>query len=137
MNGDDILNSTERRLWGLHQHIYWTWGTYCLFTHKEPHIPLQFPEFITFMVPKDATHRYEIEEYLKHELEYFAKEPVGDSEYRHPGTKVNVMVVPFSGVEPYADKDTLDRISKEAIKTFSQMFSKYKRRGEDGEAGED
>lgn len=128
-NGDDLLNANQRRLWELHQHVLWKWGTYCLFTHRRVSVPSQLPEEIVFMVPKDATHRYEIEDYLRYELAEFAQEPYDDDsgDLPWPGTEVHVHVVPFSGVEPYADRDAMGRIAAEGIKMFNQMLAEWKR----------
>lgn len=132
-NGDDMLNSNTKRCWELHQHVLWTWGTYCLFKHSRIDVPRGFPERIEFMVPRDSTHRYEIEEFLKHELDGMKTDPIpaeGADDVRWPGTEVQVLVVPFSGVQPYCDRDTANRIAQEGVKQFRQMMANWKRKRE-------
>ena len=130
MSGDDMLNSTSRRLWELHQHIFWKWGTYCIFKHSDIDVPRGIPELITFMIPKDATHRYEIEEFVKNELEGFKDKPIKSDLVNWPGTEANVIVTEFSGVQPYTDKETIDRITKEGMKLFRQMLKDMKKEGD-------
>ncbi len=132
-DGNDILNSNTRRVWELHQHILWKWGVYCLFKHRDINVPQGIPEHIIFMVPQDSTHRYEIEEFLKHELEGMKVESFKSEVVDWPGTKIEVFVIPFSGVKPYLDRDAGERIAEEGMKLFRQMLAKIRKESEQEE----
>lgn len=130
------LSGIDRKLWRLQQDILFKWATFCVFKYRTYNCVNQTRGLIQFFVPADASHRYEIVEYLESELERERQEPIElpDLDYKCPGTEIKVLVHTFSGITPYIDRDAVDELAAQA---YQYLVAVVKRQARKQEAAKD
>jgi hypothetical protein len=125
--GDNHISSFDLRLWQLVQHVLFKWHTLVIFKWDMYDVPKGKMGFLRFFVPGNSTYAYEIVEFLKHETETIKMEPCDMGfDTRHPGVEVEVStsVDLFKGLRWYLERDEVEKIAGEAMKTLTQMLKK-------------
>lgn len=124
--GDSDLSGQDHRFWQLHQHIVLRWGCYTIFKYHEYNVPERRKGLLMWFVPADHTHRYEVVEFLEKELKPVRQEPrdVPSLDYYFPGVDAVVSVKAFSGIAPYVDVATSERLGKELLASFMAKIKK-------------
>lgn len=121
--GDDCLSIHELQLWTILQDVLFRFQTLVLFRWDRMHVPQMRDEVITFFVPEDAPQRFEIVQFLEHEIAPFARQRQED----WPGSKVSVQVLDFRGLDPYMPRDLSEKFVQNAVAHFQKTMERFKR----------
>jgi len=127
--GDDHLSGVDRKLWMIVHDVLHRWQTLVIFKYQMINVPAMKSGLIHFFVPADAPERFEIVQFLEHELEKERLKPEED----WPGVDVEITacVDIFSGLEPYLTRDESEKLAEKWVKQFFEMM---KRKGKDPNA---
>jgi len=126
-DGDLSLSSFHHRLWSLHQRVVLQFNCYTVFTVQEMHVPKRIDQVIRWFVPADHPLRYEVIKFLEHELEDEKREPVTVAGTDIPRSVVMVMAMPFTGLQPYLERDEAKKLAKQCFQEFLQNIKKHKK----------
>lgn len=130
-SGESNLSGLDVKLWKIVQHVLMTWSTLVIFKYWSRDVRTGERGLIEFFVPGDATHRYEIEEFLKTELADEASEDYAASKNipEHPGTevKIHLIIESFRGLEPYIAEAESRKWATEYTKQLMQVLTGEKK----------
>ena len=129
--GNDHLCSFEMQLWGIVYTVALEWGTMVIFQWKMMHVPNKVDGLVNFFVPKDATHRYEICEFIEGHLKRLRREATEDEKYGYfPGMQATIYctIFTFNGVHPEMRAGASDAMIKEWTKGVRLDLGAPKRR---------
>ena len=134
-SGDDYLCPFELHMWSLVQAVLFRWNTFVIFKWQSMNCPEQKKGLIQFFVPRDCTHRYEIEKFLNYELEKEKQEPTdlgfADGSGKRPGQDVLVSsVMPFSGIQFHVDRDIIEKMVKGLTMKIINDLKQVKKKSE-------
>lgn len=85
---------------------------------------------VVFLVPEDATYRYEIEAFLKKELEDLKADDVVLDGITFPGTDVTISayVGSYETIEPYITQEQGKAVAAEMTRQLLQMMQRHDRK---------
>jgi len=129
--GDNYLSSHDRKLWNLVQHVLLKWHTLVIYKWKMWNATIGQRGILQFFVPKDCTHRYEIVDFLKYELEKEETEDVKFKDQLIPGVDVEVNVHTFSGLSGYVERDVMEEMSREFLAHMKTELMKMNKKDEE------
>ena len=125
IDGDRHLSGLDQKLWALHHHLVVHQQCYTFFKLSLYNCVTSTKGLIQWFVPRDHDQCFEITKWLE-------KEQTEDHDFGDivvPGTDVDIRVMEFKGVRGYVDRDTVEQLATEALKSWKKML-------EDREQGE-
>ena len=120
--GDQFLSSMDRQLWQIQQRVIFDFGCYTIFKWTRLNVPEKTKGFIEWFVPKQHDSAFEISKWLQHELGQFERPDFESKELFMPGTEIAVLILEFSGIEWYVDRDTSHKLTMEVIEKLKTQW---------------
>ncbi len=126
----DMFCSLDWRLWKLNNEVMLRWNTACPFKWTSFNVPEGTRGMVVFLVPEDATYRYEIEAFLKKELESLKADNTVLDGITFPGTDVTISayVGSYETIEPYITQEQSKAVAAEMARQLLQMIQRHDRK---------
>lgn len=130
MKGDDQLSGFDLHMWHLVYSTLVKFGVVTIFKVHGPNVPQKQNQDIWWFIPypADSPEFLTIEQYIRTELQDEIKDR---NEKLMPGEEwfwsTTLEVFPFSGMEPYLEREISRKMAADAVKEFMRTLEQHKR----------